>query len=131
MQTFLFISHHFRLCSMSTKNVDFCTNNSGSHTTPEWQATFAVIVLSVSTKTASINFKMRTTFSQISFYSQLTCLAWQLNVGVQSLCCNTVCDKNNVVVASSSFAKILRECSTIHSPPVLFFFSFFFFLEID
>ena len=127
MQTFLFISHHFRLCSMSTKNVDFCTNNSGSHTTPEWQATFAVIVLSVSTKTASINFKMRTTFSQISFYSQLTCLAWQLNVGVQSLCCNTVCDKNNVVVASSSIAKILRMFHHSFPACALFFLLFFFF----
>ena len=33
-----------------------------------------------------------------------------------------------VVVAFSSLARIWGKCSTIHSPPALYFFSFFFFL---
>ena len=35
-----------------------------------------------------------------------------------------------VVVAFSSRARILGECSTFHSPPALFFFNFFF-MEIS
>ena len=47
--------------------------------------------------------------------------------GVPSLCayvrvCVRVC--GGVVVAFSWLAQILGECSTIHSPPALFFFFF-------
>ena len=34
-------------------------------------------------------------------------------------------------VASPSRARILGECSTIQFPPALFFFSFFFFSEVE
>ena len=36
-----------------------------------------------------------------------------------------------VVVAFSSLARIWGKCSTIHSPPALYFFSFFFFFDVE
>ena len=47
---------------------------------------------------------------------------WGLLVVVVVLCCGAIVVVMVVVMAFSSRASILGECSTIHSPPALFFF---------